>query len=105
VLEDGRLLLVPVEEVVMHVVVHVKDLFGRREPACAWDDHESRTQLEAADRAWRICNGFFGNLAGWELEARGSFDAAARGLSIGPGDFVEVDGVRWVCRRVGFERG
>jgi len=91
-------------EALMHVIVHVKDLSGRRDPACAWEDYESRTQLEAADRAWKICNGFFGNLGSWELEARSSFEAAAPGLSIGPGDFVEVDGVRWTCRPVGFER-
>jgi hypothetical protein len=91
-------------EALMHVVVHVKDLSGQRDPACAWEDYESRTQLEAADRAWKICNGFFGNLSSWELEARSFFEAAAPGLSIGPGDFVEVDGVRWTCRPVGFER-
>jgi hypothetical protein len=89
----------------MEVVVHVKDLFGRREPTCAWTDAESRSQLEAADRAWRICNGFFGNLSGWELEARVAFEAAAPGLSIGPGDVVEVDGARWVCGRAGFSPG
>lgn len=91
-------------ETLMHVIVHVKDLSGQRDPACVWEDYESRTQLEAADRAWKICNGFFGNLSSWELEARSSFEAAAPGLSIGPGDFVEVDGVRWTCRPVGFER-
>ena len=80
-------------EALMHIIVHVKDLNGQRDPACAWDDYESRTQLEAADRAWKICNGFFGDLSSWELEARSFFEAAAPGLSIGPGDFVEVDGV------------
>jgi hypothetical protein len=87
----------------VNVVVYVSDLMGDVGPVCSWEDHQSRTRLEAAERAWEISNSHVGNLSGWMLEARMALESVLRGVTIGPEDWVEVDGVSFVCRPDGFE--
>ncbi len=98
-----QLQLERVREAPVNVIVFVRDLMGDVGPVCSWDDHQSRTPLEAAERAWEISNAHIGNLSGWMLEARNDLEAVLRGATIGPDDWVEVDGVSYVCRPDGFE--
>lgn len=101
---DERVLLVQLPGLrPVNVVVFVRDLMGDVGPVCSWDDWESRTPLEAAERAWEISNAHIGNLTGWMLEARIELEAVLRGVTIGPDDWVEVDGVSYACRSDGFE--
>jgi hypothetical protein len=87
----------------MNVIVYVRDLMGEFGPICSWDDWESRDQAEAADRAWWITNDHIGNLTGWQLEARQEFELAAQGLTLGIGDWVNVEGEVFVCTSEGME--
>lgn len=100
---DERVLLLQLGVPPVIVVVFVRDLMGDVGPVCEWEDLESRTPLEAAERAWEISNAHIGNLAGWMLEARIALEEVLAGVTIGPDDWVEVDGVSYACRPDGFE--
>lgn len=87
----------------VNVTVYVRDMMNQVGPVMSWEDHLSRTPIEAAERAWELSTAHVGNLSGWMLEARKGLDNVLRGLAIGPGDWVEVDGSSYVCRHDGFD--
>lgn len=60
-----------------------------------WDDPESTSPSRAAQRAVEITNACPELLEGWTARVRQEWDAAAKGLAFGVGDFVIVDGVKF----------
>lgn len=68
-----------------------------------WDDPDSTTSVQAADRVYRVCTSGALDLTPQEYEWQEQWRAARNGYGFGVGDVVVADGTAHLCHRLGWD--